>query len=181
MTPAPVITAFQKQANGIFCHLKEEFAKLQTGRASASIIEHVLVAAYGQRQELRTLASIAVADGRTLTVQPWDRGIFADVERALLEANLGVSPVNEGSLIRIVLPPMTEERRRELTRVVAALAEQARVQLRKERETARRNIKELSDEDDRLRLEKELQREVEKMNEEIAKLAKGKESDVLTV
>ncbi len=179
--PSPHVTAFQQSSQKVIAHLKGEFAKLQTGRASASVIEHVPVEAYGQMQPLKHLASIAVADARTLTIQPWDPAVLGSVEKALQKANLGCSPVNEGKRLRVVFPPMTEDRRRSLTKVVSDLAEQARIALRQSRQEVHSAIKQEADEDVRRTADGELQREVEKANAEIGELAKRKEEELLRV
>src|SRR5207247_1274336 len=95
-------------------HLKGEFSKLQTGRANASLVEHVDVEAYGTRQPLRNVAGITVQDAKTIVIQPWDKSVMQAVEKSLQQANLGVNPVNDGVVIRLTLPPMNEERRLQL-------------------------------------------------------------------
>jgi ribosome recycling factor len=164
-------------------HLKSEFARLQTGRASASLVENVLVDAYGQKQPLKAVAGISIADARTITVQPWDKSVLQDVEKALTKADLGTSPVNEGTLIRIVLPPMTEERRKQLVKVVHELAEEARIAIRQQRQEVHTNAKkdESRSEDEHRDFETSVQKEVDKANAEIEGLAKKKEEEVMKV
>ena len=99
-------------------HLKAEFARLQTGRASSALVENVQVEAYGQKQAIKAVAGISIQDARTIAVQPWDKAVLGDIEKALIKADLGTTPVNDGVLLRISLPPMTEERRQQLTKVV---------------------------------------------------------------
>lgn len=164
-------------------HLKEEFSRLQTGRASAALVEHVLVDAYGQTQPLKAVAGISVADARTITVQPWDKGVLSDVETALVKADLGAMPVNEGSLIRIVLPPMTEERRKDLVKVVKQLAEEAKISVRQQRQEVHSSVKkdEERTEDEHRDFENDVQKEVDKANKEIEEMASKKEEEVMTV
>jgi len=177
----PRIAQFKQEAQRVLQFLHGEFAKLQTGRANAALIEHVEVEAYGQRQPLRTIAGISIADARTIIVQPWDRSILANVEKALQLANLGASPVNDGSIIRIALPPMTEERRRELTKVVQKLAEEARISLRKHRQEAHDKFKREKEEDVRRTLDAQLQKTVDEANAKIVEATKKKEAEILTV
>lgn len=164
-------------------HLQSEFAKLQTGRASAALVESVPVEAYGQMQPLKALAGISVQDARTLVIQPWDRGILADVEKALIKANLGTQPVNEGTIIRIVLPPMTEERRMQLKKLVHELAENARVSVRQKRQEVHTNAKRDKErtEDEHRNFEEEINEMVKKANAEIEGMAKRKEEEVMRV
>ena len=164
-------------------HLKSEYAKLQTGRASAAAVEEILVEAYGQRQPLKALASISVPEGRTLLVAPWDKSTISHVEKALQVADIGANPVNEGEQIRLVFPPMTEERRKELVKHVKTLEEEARISIRQQRHDHHSNSKKDPDrsEDEHRDFEAVLQKEVDKMNVAIDELAKKKEEDVMTV
>lgn len=179
--PSPHIVSFQQAAAKILTHLKGEFAKLQTGRASAALVDHITVEAYGEIQPLRSLASIAVPDARCITVQPWDPSILGSLEKALQKANLGCNPVNEGRLLRLVLPSMTEDRRRQLVKVVSTLAEEARVSVRKCRQDAHTAIKAEPDEDVRRTADADLQKEVDRVNAEIGSLAKRKEEELMKV
>lgn len=175
------INAFNSEIEKVLHFLHGEFAKLQTGRAHAALVENVEVDAYGQNQPLKSVAGISVQDARTIVVQPWDKGVMQAVETALTKADLGVSPVNDGSVIRINLPPMTEERRKEMTKLVAKLAEEARVSLRQQRDKLREDIKEEKDEDVRYTLLEELDKAAHDGNEKIEESRKQKEEEVLTV
>jgi ribosome recycling factor len=177
----PRLTIFQIEADKVMQHLKQEFSKLQTGRANAALVEHIEVEAYGQRQALRNVAGITVADARTINIQPWDRSVMHNVEKALQLANLGASPVNDGVLIRLNLPPMTEERRSQLKKIVSQLSEEARIALRKHRQTVHDEIKQEKDEDMKETLMENLQKAVDAANEAVAELAKKKEEEVMKV
>ena len=177
----PRIEKFIKDAEKALQHLHAEFSKLQTGRANAALIEHIEVDAYDQKQQLRTIAGINVTDARTIVVQPWDRSILQNVEKALQLANIGSSPVNDGTVIRINLQPMTEERRLQLSKVVHQLAEEARIAVRKLRQEAHDGIKGDKDEDVRDTLLEELQKHVEGFNTKIAESAKKKEQEIMTI
>ncbi|MDD5103831.1 MAG: ribosome recycling factor [Candidatus Peribacteraceae bacterium] len=180
--PSPRVAAFSAEADKVLRFLQTEFSKLQTGRASAALVDHLEVEAYGHRQQLKTLAGVTVQDARSLVIQPWDRSILANVEKALQTANLGTSPVNDGAVLRINLPPMTEERRKELTKVVQKLAEEAKITVRQHRQVVLDKIKaEEKDEDARFTQQDEIQKLVDKANLQIEELRKKKEQEVMTV
>jgi len=171
---------FADESVKIIEFLHREFAKLQTGRANAALLENIEVDAYDQKQHLKTLAGISVDDVRTLVIQPWDKSTAPNIEKALQEADLGASPNNDGNVIRISLPPMTEERREQLKKLVHQLAEEARISVRQQRQTIHDRIKDQEkDEDIRYTLLEQLQKEVDKANEEIETTMKkkGRRSD----
>src|SRR3989338_2682037 len=177
----PRIAKFQQEGQKILQFLQNEYAKLQTGRANAALIEHIEVDAYGQKQQLKTIAGISVTDAKSMTVQPWDRSILGNVEKAIQQSNLGVNPVNDGVMIRINLPPMTQERREQLVKVVHQLVEEGRISLRKFRQEAHDAIKPEKDEDVRETLMKALQKEVDEFNLKIGETAKKKEQEIMTI
>ena len=180
--PHPRLIAFAAETDKVVKFLLTEFSKLQTGRASSSLVDHIEVEAYGHRQQLKTLAGVTVQDARSLVIQPWDHSILANVEKALQTANLGTSPVNDGHVLRVNLPPMTEERRKELTKVVQKLSEEAKISLRQHRQTVLDKIKtEEKDEDARFTQQDDLQKLVDKANVQIEELRKKKEQEVMTV
>ncbi len=177
----PRLAAFHTAIDKVFQHLQGEFAKLQTGRANGALVEHIDVDAYGQKQQLRAVAGINVPDARTIVIQPWDRSILQNVEKALQQANLGTSPVNDGVVLRLTLPPMTQERRAQLTKIVNQLAEDARISVRKARQDAHDKIKPEKDEDVRETLMEELQKAVEAANAKIADMGKKKEEEIMKI
>lgn len=179
---ATSIAAFKKEAEKTLQYLHSEFATLQTGRASASLVENVSVEAYGQRQPLKALAGIGIQDARTIMIQPWDRSIVKQVEAALGAADLGASPVSDGSVVRIILPPMTEERRIKLKKVVAELAEEARITIRKHRQDIHDAVKrEEKDEDVRYTLLEDLDKAVKEANEKVEESKRKKEEEIMKV
>lgn len=180
MTDARIVQ-FHAHADKVLQFLHNEFSKLQTGRANAALIELVEVEAYGQRQSLKTVAGISVTDARTVAVQPWDRSIIANVEKALQVADLGVNPVNDGTMIRLNFPQMTQERREQIAKVVHKLAEEAKITLRKHRQDVHDAIKGEKDEDVKETLIEELQKEVDAGNAKIIEVAKKKEAEIMTV
>lgn len=177
----PILQTFHDVTKKAIDHLHGEFSKLQTGRANASLVEHITVEAYGQRMELKAVASIAVQDARSLVIQPWDKSVLADIEKSIQAANIGINPVNDGIVIRLNFPSMTEERRKQMTKIVSQLAEQAKITVRQDRQKANDAIKALAEEDERERLGKELQKAVDTVNASIDAAAKKKEQEVLTV
>ena len=139
--------------------LERDYGKLRTGRAATSLVEDIKVDYYGTPTPVKQLASVAVPDSRTVTIQPWDRGAFALVEKAILKSDLGLTPMNDGKLIRIAIPPLTEERRKELTKVARKYTEEAKVAIRNIRRDVNDGLKKL--EKDKLLSEDELKKAME--------------------
>lgn len=182
MSADPRIAAFTQEAEKVLHYLHAEFGKLQTGRATAALVESVSVEAYGQKQPLKAVAGISIQDARTIAVQPWDRSILQAVEVALQKADLGANPVNDGAMIRLSLPPMTEERRTQLKKLVGQLAEEARISIRQQRQEVQDKIKgEEADEDAKFTLLDQLQKQVEAANAKIEESMKKKEEEVMKV
>ncbi len=177
----PTLASFDQAVKKVLDHLHQEFSKLQTGRANASVIEHVMVEAYGQRMELKAVASISVQDARSIVIQPWDKSVLGDIEKSIQAANLGVNPVNDGIVIRLNFPSMTEERRGQMTKIVSQLAEAAKIKIRQDRQAANDQIKTIAEEDEKEREQKELQRLVDDANKKVDEAAKQKEKEVMTV
>ena len=175
------ISTFSAEVDKILQYLHSEYSKLQTGRANAALVEGVQVEAYGSHQELKTIAGITVEDARTIVVQPWDKSIMQDIEVSLQKADLGTSPTSDGNVIRINLPPMTEERRSVLAKRVHELAEEARISVRHHRHTAHESIKEEKDEDVRNTELEKLQKAVDGANHRIEETMKQKEEEVMTI
>ena len=123
--------------------LERDFSKLRTGRASTSLVDGLKVDYYGTPTPVGQLASIATPDSRTITIQPWDRGSFALVEKAILKSDLGLTPINDGKIIRIGIPPLTEERRKDLSKVSRKYGEETKVAIRNIRRDANDALKKL--------------------------------------
>ncbi len=123
--------------------LERDCSKLRTGRASTSLVDGLKVDYYGTPTPIGQLASVATPDSRTITIQPWDRGSFALVEKAILKSDLGLTPINDGKIIRIGIPPLTEERRKDLTKVSRKYGEEAKVAIRNIRRDANDSLKKL--------------------------------------
>ncbi len=167
-------------------HLGEEFARLQLGRANPALIDNVSVSMYGVAQPIKAVASISVPDARTIQISPWDKAALAEIEKGIVNAGLGLNPVNDGNVVRISIPPLTEERRADLTKHVKKLAEDARITIRSARQDAHNSFKQLKSssditEDDLRDADKKLQDKVDGMNAKIDDLAKSKEQDVMTI
>ncbi len=166
--------------------LREDFIKIRTGRASTGLLDHVMVDYYGTMTPINQVAQVGVADARTLTVQPWEKTMVAPIEKAIRSSDLGLNPATSGMLIRVPLPPLTEERRRELTKVVRHLGEEAKVAVRNLRRDANEQIKKLTkakeiSEDDESRAEKEIQKLTDNFVVTIDKCVAEKEKEVMTV
>lgn len=167
-------------------HFKKEISVLRTGRANPSILDAVRVEAYGSVTPLSGLGSISVSDARSMIVSPWDKSVLKDLEKAIVDANLGLSVVNEGDKIRLTLPLMTEENRRDLVKKLNEKVEEARVSIRQVRDVVKNEIeaadknKEIS-EDDKFRFLKELEEEVKKQTDEVSSIKVRKEEEIMTI
>ncbi len=166
--------------------LKHEFTKLRTGRAHTSILDHLQVEYYGAPTPLNQLASITVSDPRTLTVTPFDKNMVAPIDKAIRASELGLNPVTAGTVIRVPMPPLTEERRMALIKQMRANAEDARVSIRNIRRDANNQNKALLKdkaitEDESRRAEENMQKLTDKYIVEIDKLANEKEADLIQV
>jgi ribosome recycling factor len=166
--------------------LKHEFAKLRTGRAHASLLDHVMVSYYGNDTPLSQVASVSVSDPRTLLVAPWEKTIVAAVEKAIQTSGLGLNPATSGDSIRVPVPALTEERRRDLTRVVRAETENARISVRNARRDANNQCKDLLkekeiSEDEERKSQDRVQKLTDKVIAEIDQLMSKKETDLMAV
>ena len=166
--------------------LDREFAKLRTGRASTSLVEDIMVDYYGTPTPLKQIASISVPESRSLTIQPWDRGAFASTEKAIMSSDLGLTPVNDGKLIRINIPPLTEERRRDLVKIAKKYTEDCRIAMRNVRRDANDFLKSMQK--DKEITEDELhkgQDDVQKITDDMIKQAEqaldAKEAEIMEI
>jgi len=181
-----VATLHKEQFDKTIEHLKNEIAGLRTGRATPVIVEDVTVEAYGTKQMLKGLASISVLDAKTLAVEPWDKGVISAIETGIRNSNLGLSPVNDGIVIRLSLPELTKERRQELIKVLHHKLEDARIAIRKIREEARKEIdaaedaKEIS-EDERFTQYDNIEKMVKEYNDTVRQIGEDKEKEITTI
>lgn len=166
--------------------LNADLAKIRTGRAHAGLLDHIKVNYYGNPTPLNQVASITVSDSRTLTVTAWDKNAVAAVERAIRESDLGLNPATSGQTIRIPLPPLTEERRHELAKVVRGEGENTKVAIRNVRRDCNHHVKELlkkksiSEDEDR-RAEESIQKSTDRFVAEVDKLVAAKEQEIMTI
>ncbi len=166
--------------------LKEEMRRLRTGRAHAGLLEHVIVEYYGTNVPIKQTANISVEDARTIVVTPWEKQMVSAVEKAIINSGLGLNPVTAGQVIRVPLPPMTEERRREIVKVVRAQAENSRVAVRTGRREALADLKDLLKEklvteDEDRRGQDEIQKLTDCFVAQIDALLKDKEAEIMEV
>ncbi|OGH85599.1 MAG: ribosome recycling factor [Candidatus Magasanikbacteria bacterium RIFOXYC12_FULL_33_11] len=166
--------------------LKQDISSLRTGRATPALVEDIIVEAYGGKQPLKAVASISVADAKTINVDPWDKGLSQAVESAIRNSDLGINPVNDGKLIRLPLPDLNAERRQELIKVLHKKLENARITLRKIREDVRTEIdklekaKEIS-EDEKFNEQDELEKLVKEYNDKVREIGEEKEKEITTI
>lgn len=166
--------------------LKHDLAKVRTGRAHTGLLDHVLVDYYGAMVPIAQVANIGLADARTITVQPWEKKMAPVIEKAIRDSDLGLNPATHGDVIRVPMPPLTEERRRELTKVVRHEGETAKVAVRNLRRDAIAHLKELLkkkevSEDEERRAQDEVQKLTDRFVAEIDKLIAEKEKEIMTV
>lgn len=166
--------------------LKHELAKIRTGRAHPSLLEHINVSYYGTDTPLTQVANVAVEDARTLTITPWEKSMVPTIEKAVLTSNLGLNPATSGTVIRVPLPPLTEERRHDLVKLVRHEAETARVAVRNIRRDANTELKaalkeKLMGEDDEHRAEEKIQQVTDQHIKAIEMVLEEKEADLLSI
>ncbi len=167
-------------------HFKQDISSLRTGRATPAIVEDIPVEAYGIRQALKSVASISVADAKTLNIDPWDKSLMQAVETGLRNSPLGINPVNDGKLIRLPLPDLTAERRADLIKVLHQKSEAARIVMRKIREDARTEVEMAAEakemgEDEKFKMFDEIEKLVKEYNEKIKLIAEDKEKEINTI
>jgi ribosome recycling factor len=178
-------TAEQKMAKSVEA-FKHELAKIRTGRAHPGLLDQVHVDYYGSMVPISQVANVTLLDARTISVQPWEKGMGAKIEKAIRESDLGLNPAAQGDLLRVPMPPLTEERRKELTKVVRHAGEEAKVAVRNLRRDANEHAKKmLKDkqitEDDERRSQEEIQKLTDRTIAEIDKLIAAKEAEILAV
>ena len=166
--------------------LKTSLTKVRTGRANPALLDTVHVEYYGSMLPLSQVANLTLLDARTIGVAPWEKGMGAKIEKAIRESDLGLNPASQGDLIRVPMPPMTEERRKELTKVVKGEGEQAKIAIRNLRRDANEAVKKLvkdkiASEDDERRAQDDIQKLTDRMISEVDRLVAAKEQDIMAV
>ncbi|KAA2218633.1 MULTISPECIES: ribosome recycling factor [Maribacter] len=177
-----VLDSAKESMDAAVAHLERAFVKIRAGKASPAMLSSVLVEYYGSQTPLSQVANINTPDGRTISVQPWEKGMLPEIEKAIMNANLGFNPMNNGDLIIINVPPLTEERRVQLTKQAKAEAEHAKVGVRSARQDANKEIKDLDVSED---LEKNATADVQELTDKYVKkiddFLSAKEAEIMKV
>lgn len=167
-------------------HLHKELGALRTGRATPALVEDISVNAYDATMEIKGLASIQTQDSKTLVIDPWDKGLIKNIEKGIRDAGVGLSPVVDGTVIRIMMPPMTEDNRKSMVKKMKEYLEDARIRNRQVREEAREQVlkmekeKEIS-EDDKFKLFDEIDKMTKEYNDSVESIGKNKEEEIMTI
>ncbi|MCB0661346.1 MAG: ribosome recycling factor [Saprospiraceae bacterium] len=166
-------------------HLADELGKVRTGKASPAMVGSLFVDYYGSPTPMNQVANISTSDARTLVIQPWEKSMLAPIEKSIFEANIGFTPMNDGEVVRIVVPPLTEERRRDMVKRAKHLGEEAKVSIRNSRHKAmdfiKKAVKDGFPEDNGKRKEGEIQDLTNKYTEKVDHLIEVKEKEIMTV
>jgi len=166
-------------------HLHDELLKIRTGKASPSMLGGIMVEYYGNPTPLSQVANVSIADARTLSIQPWEKSMLAPIERSIFEANLGLTPMNDGEYVRINIPPLTEERRKDLVKQAKGLAEDAKVSIRSARhkmmDFIKQEVKDGYPEDLGKRKEAQVESVVHEYNDKVDAMIDAKEKDIMKV
>ena len=180
-----VIKEVEAKMQGALDVLGREFAGVRTGRANTGLLEGIRVDYYGTPTPVPQVASLSVPDPKTLLIQPWDASLLPAIEKAIMKSDLGLTPANDGKVIRLVMPPLNEERRKQLAKAVGKLAEDARVAIRNIRHDANKKLKSMEkekkiSEDDGHRGQDQIQKTTDKFIQRVDELLKKKEQEILT-
>ncbi|ERJ84155.1 ribosome recycling factor [Peptostreptococcaceae bacterium oral taxon 113 str. W5053] len=181
-----VIKALEAKAGKTITYLKEEFAKVRAGRANPNLLDGIVVECYGTQTPLNQIASVSVPEARMLLIQPWDSTLIKDIEKSILRSDIGITPSNDGKVIRLPFPPLTEERRKDLVKSIWSTAETNKVAIRNARREAIDTVKKLEKEgelreDDSKTLQEEVQKSVDKLIEKIENITKEKEKELMEI
>ena len=176
------IKELRKRMDGALASLKSEFSGLRTGRASASLVEPIEVEAYGSRMPMNQVGAITVPEPRMISINVWDKALVGAVERAIRDAGIGLNPVVDGQNVRIPIPPLTEERRKELAKVAAKYAEQAKVAVRNVRREGMEAVKSAEGgEDQQKKLSEEVQKLTDEMVKKVDEAFTAKEAEIMQI
>jgi ribosome recycling factor len=166
-------------------HLETELSRIRAGKANVHILDGILVEYYGTMTPLNQVSNISTPDAKTIAIQPWEKNMIDPIEKAIQQANVGITPVNNGELIRLIIPPLTEERRRELVKQVKNEGENARVSIRNARRDANEELKQMQkdglSEDEAKRGEEKVQEITDEHVESVDKIIEAKEEDIMTI
>ncbi len=183
---SPELKVYEEKMNKTLGVMTSEFASIRAGRANPAVLDKVLVDYYGTPTKIREMASVSVSEARVLVIQPYDKGSLRNIERAIQTSDIGINPANDGTVLRLTFPQLTEERRKEIVKQVARLAEDSKVAIRSIRRDANDRFKAMkkngeATEDDVKSLETQIQKLTDKFVEEIDKLAAAKEKEILSI
>jgi len=181
-----VIISNEERMKKSVASLKEGFAALRTGRASASLFDRIKVDAYGEKSPVNQVANISIPEARLIVIQPWDKNLITEIEKAIRSSELSLNPSNDGKVIRISIPPLTEERRKELVKLAKSQAEQSRVSIRNIRRDGNEELKKLLKdskitEDDESKTAAELQKLTDSYIDQVNKTLEEKEKEIMEV
>ncbi len=181
-----VLESLKSDMEKVVSQLKKEYERVRTGRATPALLDGIKVDYYGTPMSINQVANISVPEPRLITIQPWDKGIMPEIEKAIQRSELGLTPMNDGKVIRIAIPPLTEERRKELVKVVKKMAEEKKVELRNHRREANETLKDLKKEkviteDDLFRYQEEVQKITDSFVEKIDALLESKEKEIMEI
>jgi ribosome recycling factor len=182
----PVLSKYRDRMDKAIAALKEEFASLRTGRASASLLDQIQVDAYGSTVPINQVGAVSVPEPRMVTVNIWDRALVVSVEKAIRSSNLGLNPVVDGQNLRIPIPPLTEERRKDLAKIAGKYAEQQRIAVRNVRRDANDDLKKAEkdgviNQDEQKRMESEVQKLTDEAIKRVDEALKTKEQEIMHV
>ena len=181
-----IIESHREEFEKAIAHCKDDLSQLRTGRATPALVEDIVVEAYGSRQALKAIATITTPDAKTISIEPWDKSIVGDIEKGLRASAVGIEPANDGLSVWLKIPPMTEESRNEMVKVLGQKLEQCRITVRQLRDKVRDEIGKAEkakgiSEDDKYKLQKELDELVKEHNESIKNVGDEKEKEIMTV
>jgi len=183
MTTKEIITETDGKMRKTVEATLREFSSVRTGRASASVVDNIRVECYGTMMPIKQLAAISTPDARVIMIQPWDKNSLADIEKALLKSDIGMAPTNDGKVIRLQVPPLTQERKAELDKVLKKIAEDGRMSVRSARHSAVEHIRKLEKdkvitEDEKFKAQDEAQKITDKHIKDIDNALAGKEKEI---
>jgi len=179
-----ILSEMREKMNKTIEALKREFSKLRTGRASTALLDGIRVDCYDTQMPLDQVASLSVPESRLILIKPWDQSIIGEIEKSILKSELGLTPMNDGKMIRIPIPPLTEERRKELAKLAKKMAEEGKISIRNHRREANEYLKELKNEkeiseDEAFRGQEEVQKITDEFIKKIDEITSEKEKEIM--
>ncbi len=175
----------RKKMDSAIDHLNKELQKIRTGKATPAMLDGVMVSYYGSPTPLQQVANVTTPDSKTLAIQPWEKSVLGDIEKAIFEANLGLTPMNDGEMIRITLPPLTQDRRKELAKQSRGLGEEAKISIRNSRhkimDSIKSEVKDGMSEDQGKREEASADKLSHQYTDKVDEIVESKENDLMTI